>query len=87
MLFYVKGFLLGLGGVAALYVTLRYFFQTWIGQVLYFAALHLMGHDFSRPLQATAGGNPSLFAHLWFWLWAMVVFAATFLVYLRLQHA
>ncbi len=86
MLFYVKGFLYSWGSVAALYVTLRFLFKTKIGMVLYFAAYSLF-HDFSQPLHATAGGSPSLFGHLWFWLWSMIVFAGTFLVYLRLKHA
>jgi hypothetical protein len=85
MLFYVKGFLYGLGSVAVLYVTLRYGVQTWIGKVLYLSVYSLF-HDFSQPLHATAGGNPSLFGHLWFWLWSMILFAGTFLLYLRLKH-
>jgi hypothetical protein len=83
---YLTGVSYGLGSVAAFYAILRWGLQTKIGLVLYFAVYSLF-HDFSQPLHATAGGSPWLFGHLWFWLWSMILFAGTFLIYLGLKHA
>jgi hypothetical protein len=85
--FYIKGALYGLGSVATLFVTLRYFIpNTNLGRLIDFLVYSLF-HDVHGPLTATSGGNPSLFGHLWFWLWSMIVFAGTFLIYLRLERA
>ena len=86
-MFYLGGVLYGLGSVALLFVTLRYLIpETEIGRILYFV-VYSQFHNLHEPLTATSGGNPSLFGHLWFWLWSMIVFAGTFLIYLRLERA
>lgn len=87
--FYLKGALYGLGSVATLYVTLLYLIpRTNLGRIIYFLVYTLFhGTNNGTNLTATSGGNPSLFGHLWFWLWSMIVFAGTFLIYLRLERA
>jgi hypothetical protein len=74
---YVKGMLIGLGSVAAFYAALRCL-------PLVFATYAAFHHP-NAPLKATAGGGvgPSIE----FWLWALIVFAASFLIYLRVVSA
>ncbi len=85
MTFYLKGLLVSLGSVTLFYVTLRYFIAgTKMGQLLYFM-WYSMFHDVHAPLHGTAGGSSSLFGYLWFWLWSMIIFASTFLIYLRVM--
>ena len=76
MTFYLKGLLVSLGGVALLYATL---YVVGIVRMLYLAAKDVNVH---APLGGTAGGNPW---HVEFWLWSLIVFAATFLIYLRVM--
>ena len=89
MWYYIKGTLYGLGTVGLLYVTLRYFIpNTYLGRLIYSLVYTLFhGTNNGTNLTATVGGNPSLFGHLWFWLWSMIVFASTFLIYLHLERA
>ncbi len=88
MTFYLKGLLVSLGGVAFFYVALRFLFplvmSTKAGQVTYFL-IYAAFHDVHAPLRATVGGNPSLFGQVEFWLWSMIIFASTFLIYLRVM--
>ena len=86
MTFYIKGLLISLGSVALFYAALRFLMMgTRVGNALMlpFVLLSIVLRDKNAPLSAVAGGNPSLLMHLWFWLWSMIFFAATFLVYLR----
>ena len=86
-MFYLKGVLYGLGSVGLLFLTLRYLIPyTDFGRLIYIVVYRLF-HNTHGGLTATVGGNPSLFGHLWFWLWSMIVFAGTFLIYLRLERA
>ncbi len=77
MTFYLKGLLVSLGSVALLYVTL---YVVGIVRMLYLAGRDV---DVHAPLGATAGN--SFFGYSWFWLWSMIIFASTFLIYLRVM--
>jgi len=88
MTFYLKGLLVSLGSVAVFYAALRFLtLGTKVGNALMmpFVLISLYFRDKNAPLGAVAGVNPSLFMHLWFWLWSMIIFASTFLIYLRVM--
>ena len=86
MTFYVKGVLVSLGSVALFYAALRFLLMgTPVGNLI-LTPIYLLAflfRDKSAPMGAVAGGNPSPLMHLWFWLWAAIIFAVTFLIYLR----
>ena len=84
---YLKGLLVSLGSVASFYVALQLLFplamRTKVGQLTYFL-IYAAFHDIHAPLHATAGGPP-LWGLVEFWLWSMIIFASTFLIYLRVM--
>jgi len=77
MTFYLKGLLVSFGGVALLYATL---YVVGIVRIAYSIVQDVHVH---APLRATAGN--SFFGYSWFWLWSMIIFASTFLIYLRVM--
>jgi len=76
MTFYLRGLLVSLGGVALLYVTL---YAVGIVRITHAIVKDVHEH---APLGGTAGGGSW---HVEFLLWGLIVFAATFLIYLRVM--
>jgi hypothetical protein len=76
--YYLKGFVLSLASVAIFFFTL-YFFgrQLQLGWLF----LTVLFHPRQTGLTAVVG-NPALWFRPWFYLWGMIVFASTFLLYL-----
>ena len=85
MAYYLKGFLLGLASVGIFFLTLVYLgYYIKVGWFVLTVLLSL-SHPGQTGLTAVVD-NRSLFARPWFYLWSMIVFASTFLLYLWRTH-
>jgi hypothetical protein len=82
MAYFLKGTLLSLACVGIFFLML-YFFGHYIK--LGWDILTILVHPRQTGLTAVVG-NPPLWFRPWFYLWSMIVFASTFLLYLWRTH-
>jgi hypothetical protein len=85
LMYYGKGFTVSALTVIVFYLLLQYT-PTFAYLKLFWFMVTLPFRDPNAKLGAVAGGYPSVLMYVEFWLWSMIVFASTFLIYLRLTR-
>jgi len=85
LLYYGKGFSISVATVILFYLLVQ-FTPTFGYLRLFWFIVTMPFRDLNAPLGAVMGGSASVLAYVEFWLWEMIVFAGTFLVYLRLTR-